>query len=414
VNVDASGEGGRGHADARGEDLGELAAAAGSEHDLGGVDRTGEVEQGSRDVGADDLVIAAAEAFHQDALPGQRSRIGPRQPVAAGDVHRHEVRALVPRGDPGRPPDQRRALRAAGERDDNPFPGLPGGVDVVVGAVLVELVLDLVGEPEQCQLAQRGEVAGPEVIAEGRVDLLRPVDVAVRHPAAQRLRRHVDELDLLGRPDYGVGHGLALLDAGDLRDDVVERLEMLNVDIAEHGDARIEQLLDVLPALGVARAGDVGVRELVDDRQLGLASQHRVDVHLGEFGAAVLDGLARHHFKVADHRLRVLAAVRLDERDDHVGAAIGAAVRLLQHRVCLADARGGAEVDPQFSACHLSPPPSFRYLSPSRARLSSSTLTPGSPMNPSARPCVYFLTKAFTVSGERPRSRAIRGTCSAA
>ena len=89
-------------------------------------------------------------------------------------------------------------------------------VDVVVGAVAVELVVDLVGQPQQGQLAQRGEVADPEVVAERGVDLLRLVDVAVRHPAAQRLGRHVDQLDLVGAADHLVGHGLPLRHAGDL------------------------------------------------------------------------------------------------------------------------------------------------------------------------------------------------------
>ena len=51
----------------------------------------------------------------------------------------------------------------------------------------------------QRELAQRAEVAAPEVVGERGVDLLGRVDVAVRHAPAQRLGRHVDELDLLGR-----------------------------------------------------------------------------------------------------------------------------------------------------------------------------------------------------------------------
>ena len=132
------------------------------------------------------------------------------QAVVAGHVHGEQVGALGAGGDPGGPADQRVALGAAGQRDDDALAGLPGGRDVVLGAVPVELLVDLVGEPEQRQLAQRGEVADPEVVAERGVDLLRLVDVAVGHPPAQRLRGHVDELDLLGPADDLVRHGLAL------------------------------------------------------------------------------------------------------------------------------------------------------------------------------------------------------------
>ena len=76
-------------------------------------------------------------------------------------------------------------------------------------AVVEQRVVDPVGDPEQRELAQRGEVAGAEVVAERGVDPLGGVDVAVRHPAAERLGRHVDELDLVGAPHDRVGDRLA-------------------------------------------------------------------------------------------------------------------------------------------------------------------------------------------------------------
>ena len=156
-------------------------------------------------------------------------------------------------------------------------------------AVVEQRVVDAVGDPEERQLAQRAEVAGAEVVAERRVDSLGRIDVAVRHPAADRLGGHVDELDLVGPPDDGVGDRLLLLDAGDLLDDVVDRLEVLDVQRRDHGDPGVEERLDVLPALLVARARDVRVGELVDERDLGPAGDDRVDVHLLERRAAVLD-----------------------------------------------------------------------------------------------------------------------------
>ena len=223
---------------------------------------------GVGDVVADDRVVAAAERLDQQPLLVQRRDARPGQPVAAGDVHGEQVAAGGAGGDAGGPPDQRVALRAAGERDDDALAGLPGGGDAVLLAVALQPLVDAVGQPEQGELAQRGEVAGPEVVRQRRVDLVGRVDVAVRHPPAQRLRGHVDQLDLLGRAHHGVGHGLALRHAGDLLDDVVERLEVLDVDGADDVDAGLEQLLDVLPALRVLRAGHVGVRELVDQRDL--------------------------------------------------------------------------------------------------------------------------------------------------
>ena len=134
VDVDRAGLARRWSSPTPGEsELGEPAAAAGAEHELGGVDAAGEVEQRGRDVGADDLVVGAAEALDQGALPGQVGRVAAGQAVAAGDVDGEQVGALGPGGDPGGAADQRVALGAAGQGDDDPFAGLPGRRDVVLG-----------------------------------------------------------------------------------------------------------------------------------------------------------------------------------------------------------------------------------------------------------------------------------------
>ena len=93
---------------------------------------------------------------------------------------------------------------------------------------------------------------------------------------------------------------------------------MLDVERRDDVDARVEQLLDVLPALLVAGAGHVRVRELVDERDCGRAREDRVDVHLLEAAVAVLDLAARHDLEVADLLRGLRAAVGLDEPDDDV------------------------------------------------------------------------------------------------
>ena len=70
--------------------------------------------------------------------------------------------------------------------------------------------------------------------------------------------------------------------AGDLGDDVVQALEVLDVDRGVDVDAGGEQLLDVLPALGVAGAGRVGVGQLVHQEQRGMAGERGVEIELLE------------------------------------------------------------------------------------------------------------------------------------
>jgi hypothetical protein len=77
--------------------------------------------------------------------------------------------------------------RRAGQRDHHALARFPCLFDPVVLHVLLEGLVDLVGDPEQRELPQRGEVAGPEVVRQRGVDLLGLVDVPVRHAPPQRL-----------------------------------------------------------------------------------------------------------------------------------------------------------------------------------------------------------------------------------
>ena len=323
-----------------------------ADDDLGRVDPARDVEDGLRRVRPGHRVPRAAELVGQ---PPQRREAGqrwPTQPVGPGDVHGEQLATGAARGDPSPAPEQRLPLGAAGESHDHTLTGGPGRVDAVVGAVPSEPLVDPVGEPEQGQLAQRREVADPEVVRQGGVDLLGLVDVAVGHPPAQRLGGHVDELDLVGPPHHLVGHRLPLHHTGDRLDHVVQRLEVLDVDGRDDVDPGIQHLVDVLPALLVARPRHVGVRELVDQRDGRAPGQQRVEVHVLEGDAPVLEPRPGHDLEALDHLRRVLAPVGLDQPDDHVGATGEAPAPLVEHRDGLADPGGRPEVDAMPTACH--------------------------------------------------------------
>ena len=224
---------------------------------------------------AEDLVVAAAEALDQAPLLGQG---------ALADAAR--ARRTSRRARPAARRPARTAIRAARRSSVSPS-GPP------VSATTTRSRASQMPEISCCSRyccrasSTRSAVHSrassrsalrlptPEVVGQCCVDLLGRVDVAVGQPAAQRLGGHVLELDLVGRAHDGVRHRLALGHAGDLLDDVVDRLEVLDVDGRDHVDARVEDLLDVLPALRVARARHVGVRELVDQRQLWAGARAR-------------------------------------------------------------------------------------------------------------------------------------------
>ena len=295
---------------------------------------------------------AATELVGEPPLLGQPGKVRPGESVGARHVHGEQFAAGPAGRDPGPAAQQRLPLGTPGQCDHDPLPGGPGALDAVVGPVAPHPLVDPVGQPEQRELAQGGEVADPEVVGEGGVDLLGAVHVAVGHPSPQRLGRHVDQLDLLGPADDLVGHRLALDDPRDRLDGIVERLQVLDVDGRDDVDPCVEQLVDVLPPLLVAAPRGVGVGELVHERHRGPAGQHGIEVHLVDRRPPVGHHPPRQDLQAVEQLGRVRSAVRLDEADDDVGAPLEAPVGLVEHRHGLADPGGGPEVDAQPAASH--------------------------------------------------------------
>ena len=156
-----------------------------------------------------------------------------------------------------RPPDDVVSPDRSCHGDHDAFPRLPLAVDAVHAAVLGHGLVHPFGGPGQGQLAQRPQVAGPEVVAEPGVDSLRRIDLARRHPLTDALLGQVDELDLAGAAHNLVRDRLPLHDVGYLENDIVEGLEMLDVEGAQHVDAGFEQSVHVLPPFPVWRTRNV-------------------------------------------------------------------------------------------------------------------------------------------------------------
>ena len=325
-------------------------SARGAEHELGRVLGAGEADEAVGGVGTDDLVVDATQVGEQLAVLVEA--LVRRVEAGVGAHVDTDQLGVGPGGDTGGPADQVLTARRTGDGDDDAFPGLPGLLDPVGLPVVPHRLVDPVSRPQQGELAESRKVPDPEVVGQCRVDLLGGIDVAVSHPAPQGLGGHVDQLDLIGRPHHLVGHGLLLLDAGDLLHHVVDALEVLDVHRRDHVDAGGQQLLDVLPALEVATAGDVGVGELVDQGDLRATSQHRVDVHLLEGGAAVLDTTSGHDLEVSDLLEGLRSPVGLDQGDHDVGASMTASPTLVEHGERLADARRRTQIDTQLPAAH--------------------------------------------------------------
>ena len=209
----------------------------------------------------------------------------------------------------------------------------------------------VIGDEPQGEFAQRGEIGFAEKILRGGGGAIGQINLAL-----------VQTLDEFGGwqihqfhhrvVEHAVGNGLANLRAGDLPHGVRAALDVLHVERGEDVNARIEQFRHILPAFGMTRAGRVGVREFVHERELRAAREHRIEIHFSERDAAMVELLPRNLRQAGGKRVGFLAPMCLDVANDNIAPSLQFAMRGLQHGVGFADAGAHAEKNLQPSAFH--------------------------------------------------------------
>ena len=222
-------------------------------------------------------------------------------------------------------------------------PRRPWALDGVRLHFREQLLVDPLGGAAQRELAQRGQVGRREEVLERALGLFGDVDFAFLQSLDQIIGRQVDQFDGVGAVEHRIRHRLAYANMRDLRDHVVEALDMLDVDGRVNVDAATHQLFDVEVALRVAAAFDVGVRELIDQDDLWPAGDDGIEVHFLERLLFILDAPARNDFQACQQRFGFPAAMSFHDAGHDVVAVFLAGVGLVQHLVGLAYARCGAD-----------------------------------------------------------------------
>ena len=225
---------------------------------------------------------------------------------------------------------------------------MPDAVAALLVAPGAHLIVHAVGGAPQRQFAQGEQVALAKEVFNSALCAIADVDLALFQALAQIVRRQIHQHDLIGAVEKGVGNGFAHANAGNAAYDVVKAFKVLHVDGGDHVDARVQQLVDILPALGMARSLHVGVRQLVHQDHRRMARQRRVQIELGMTRAA--GGAPRQHHEPAQQAGGLFPPVRLYHADQHVEPLRAQPLRLLQHGVGFTYPRAGAEVDFQLAA----------------------------------------------------------------
>ena len=193
--------------------------------------------------------------------------------------------------------DQFLGIRAGTDTDQQALLGLPYTAYRPVVAILAHLRVDSVSGAAQRQLAQCDEITLAEEVLDGVLGLLRKIDLALFQALQQFIGRKIDNCHLVGVIEHLIRYGLRDPHAGDLPDDIVQAFQMLNVDRSVDIDARLQQFLHILPALGVARPGYIGMGEFIDQYHRGLALQRSIQIEFSERLAAVLELFRRENIQ---------------------------------------------------------------------------------------------------------------------
>ena len=269
--------------------------------------------------------------------------------AGAGDVQNVEL-GFKGFGEAGAACDEVASLGARADADGDFLGDGPVGAEVFAADVVVERTVDGAGDALQRHFAQGDEVAAAEEVGERALDALHGVDVAAAKAGDEGFGGEVGDDDFVGAIKHPVGHLLANGDAGESLDARGERLDVLDVDGGANVDFVVEEEEHVVVTLGQAGAFDVGVGELIDERDLGHAGENGVDVHLGEWGAFVIDFAAGDLVELGGELGGAFAAVSFDDADDNVFATGAAADAFGQHGKGFADAGGIAEEDLEAAA----------------------------------------------------------------
>jgi hypothetical protein len=329
------------------------AGAGGSDNDLRDVVLAGKFQDhlgGRRDrpAGAED-VGARAEllCLEQDAGDSIALLSGHGGKLRGFHIDGHPFGVELI-GQPAGGADQALAERTRTDGDQESFGGGPGSRDGARLHVRPHLVVDALSRTAHGHLAQGSEIPLAEEILDGTRGLFRDVDFALLHALEQLVRWQVDQLDLAGFIDDTIGNGLAHHDARDLGDDVVQALEVLDIEGGIDVDARIEQILHILVALGMPGSGGIGMGQLVHEGEGRVAGDHPVHIHFGEVHAVIFNGLGGEDLEPLHHCLRLGTFVRLDVADNDVHALVPSLACGLEHGIGLAHASSVAEEDPEF------------------------------------------------------------------
>ncbi len=141
---------------------------------------------------------------------------------------------------------------------------------------------------------------------------IRDIDFPVPQPLEKFRGCKIDNLDLCCFIDHPVGNRLAHEHTGDLGNNIIETLDVLDIQRGIDIDTGIEQFLDILVAFGVTGTGNIGMGEFIDKNERWPETKGCIEVKLREHDSPVLHHLPGNEGKPFEQCFGLRPAVGLD------------------------------------------------------------------------------------------------------
>lgn len=311
---------------------------------------------------ADDNLVDMCRAREDADLPGNVFPTGGfnlrAQPAGQADMFLKTRLIFIAHRIGGRMGDVEREkagvkrLRHARRLPHQPGVGRRGGqADQQAGARFVDTLNagKPVGAAAQRDFTQRHQVFRSEKMLLRLTDAAGGIDFARSQPFEQIRYFDVDQLDLVGQIEHIVGHPFAHQHAGQGSDLVVQAFQMLDIERRIDINAVGEQFLYVPAAFGMAAAGRVGVRQLVDQCQLRHPFNDGIQIHFTQSQSPVFKDPGLNALESLGPGSCFGTVVRLEIADDGIHARSSRLPAGLEHRPGFAGSCRVAKEDFQFS-----------------------------------------------------------------
>ncbi len=212
----------------------------------------------------------------------------------------------------------------------------PGILNIFLLHVGFQAAIHLFGDLTKGKFAKGNQISPAEKILERLVYFLRVVNLAALHAVLQRFGSQVDHHDFVGVFEHPIGNCFSNFNSGNGRHRRSNTFEVLHIHCGKNFHSCFDQVQDVFVSFAIFAAGNVCMREFVDQDDARISGLDRVGVHLLEYGALIFDFPTGNLLQLGGKLRDAFSSVCFNKADNDVFAAAASPDCFAQHAVSFA------------------------------------------------------------------------------